>query len=109
VVDEAYFFVIDQSKGTFRARRIPRTPAGSVTLILDELSAYPGVPHRNEVAQAMAARLSFRADQSKPIEGFEVFGESEDPPPLCDEIEECEHECSGSWTASLDSHGGLSA
>lgn len=104
VVDETYFFVIDQSKGTYRARRLPEGAAKSAELIYDELAAYPGVPHRSEAAQALAARSSTRLSRSPSLEGMEVYGEFEEPPPLCDEIEECEYECSGSWSARVTTY-----
>lgn len=104
VVDEAYFFIIDQSKGTYRARRLPVGAAKVANLISEELAAYPGVPHRKEVAHAMAARLGAAANLSTSVEGTEVFGEFEEPPTLCDEIEECDQNCSGGWTARVTTY-----
>ncbi len=100
--DEVYFFVLDMHANTYRAVKLPSSEAALARTVVGLLAEYPEVSDRVLVAERLSKRLTTqRATAQAFLTDPQILGEFEVHPPLCDEIDECDFECSGSWSASV--------
>lgn len=101
----AYFFVGDPRTGTYRTRRLPASTAGITSVIRSELKKYPETRGQDEIPHEWARHVMELLGRPAPTtDDVEASGETWEPPPLCDEIEECDSLCSGSWTAKVTTY-----
>lgn len=105
VVHEAFFFFVDPASGTYRTVRLPQSEEGIASVVRGELKRYAVSGDRAVVARTIARHVFQLLGRPAPSEE-EAVASSDDweAPPICDEQDECDSECSGNWTAKVTTY-----